>query len=559
MPCYTGTQYPLNPVLTHSTITTLTDIQPGDHLIISSQHYLAISLDASKNTFKAYTTQSGRVVQEEKSFHEDLKIIRMDYDQNSNTYHPGMALESAATELERKEKWEASDRFVTMMKCGRKHFLSPKCILRGDLEPVGCTSVTPHVSVDAGDHLIVRTTFGDYHSVLVYNCINERIVVSIPSIAPRDSTPSLLSSITRQSSMGSLNLLNYNEVYRVNYPQSLPIEEILRRCRSPEAEQMLAEEGFDASKFVSWAKIGKQLSINATKLIGKEQLAQIRPSEYEKILLPDDIEVGDHLFMPNLAYRWHFLVTERIQHDKQGPPVFSTIYCLRGSIKESPEKIDPSRDDVFKILYPEEFPPSLAISRARSLLGEINLSPTARMWFVRWAKTGSDEGLEIDFLKRKTLPVAKSRIVCFTQLDPGDYLVQDKGKLSVRRHYLVASIESATTCTVISAWKGRVQESQLTLDNSTYHRIIHEEGVCLPPEKSILRARQAMTTIFGPKLFRRKFVNYMKTTDSVDVEVESLPEDRLLLQRERVEVGGFGSVDLRPGDHLEMPHKTFQV
>lgn len=478
-------------------------------------------------------------------------LLRVDYDQHSNSYHPGMALERALEEEEKGEKWESSDCFVTAMKCGGKgHTLTPKCLLRGDLEPVGCTLVTPHVTVDVGDHLLVRDTFGHSHSVLVYDCIDERTVLSMPSLAqsPRGRDP-----------IGKLCLLDYNEVYRVNYPESLPVEEILRRCCSPEGQQMLTEatdSDPDASGFVSWAKVGKSIPISAAKLTQKRQLAQIRPREYAKLLSVDDIQVGDHLFVPNIAYRWHFLVTEREERSScsGSSHLFSVIYCLRGTVKETREKLDPTRDDIFKILYPEEFPPSLAISNSRSLLGTHKVGPSAKAWFVRWAKTGSQEGLEVDFLKRRSLPVSKSRVLSFAQLDLGDYLVQDRGRFSIRRHYLVVSVESANTCTVIGTWKGRVQQTQLTLDHSTYHRIIYEEGVCLHAAESIRKARECMRSQFNPSLFRRRFVNFVKTTDSVEVDVENLPEYHLLLQRERVD----RTSELRLGDHLEMPVKGFQ-
>lgn len=539
---YVGIDYPLNPVLSRTTVTSLSDVNPGDHLIIGSQHYLVDSTHVEANTFAAYTTHGGRVTrEEEKTWNQNGGgggggASRIDYDQHSNSYHPGKALESARSEMEEESKWDFSDSFVSAMKCGQSHVITDKCLLTGDLEPIGCTCVNPRVAVDVGDHLVVRGTFKEYHSVLVYSCINEHTIVSMPGL-------------NRKEPMGKLDLLRYNEIYRVNYPQSLPVEEILRRSCSKEGRQLLAEEGADPSCFVSWTKIGKQLSINIPKLIGKEKIAHLRPYEYEKIHSVDEIEVGDHLFVPNIAYRWHFLVTEKVLSGPHREVLFSTIYALRGTVKETLEKVDAIEDDVFRVVYPEEFPPSLAIKRARSLLGKVNLSPTARMWFVRWAKTGSDEGLEIDFLKRKSTPVSKSRVVCFSQLNAGDYLVEDKGRFYIRRHFIVTGVESACVCTVIGAWKGRVQETKLSLEESTYHRINYEEGVCLHSTEAIRRARDSITAQFRPKLLRRRFVNYIKTTDSVDIDVENLLEDRTLLKRERVE----SARDLAPGDHLEIP------
>jgi len=43
------------------------------------------------------------------------------------------------------------------------------------------------------------------------------------------------------------------------------------------------------------------------------------------------------------------------------------------------------------------------------------------MWFVRWAKTGSDEGLEVDLLDDHSLPISKS----FVQLNVGNAIVDN--------------------------------------------------------------------------------------------------------------------------------------
>ena len=535
------------------------------------QHFLVESVDADCGKFTAYTTQGGgKVVKVGQTWgHGDTTLMRIDYDRQSNAYHPAKALEEAARQevvagndecKKTSSKWQFSDEFVSFAKCGRPYVITEKCILRGDLEPVGCTLVTPHVAVDVGDHLVVKTAplrvevekggeggggeGEEFRSVLVYSCLSESTLITMPDLFQKEP-------------LGKLSLSNYDGgVYRVNYPKSLPASEVLKRCCTSEGLQMLSEEeggggGGGVASFVSWAKTGQRQSISMSKLIDQQLIAMHRPSEYEKLLSPKEIRVGDHLFIPNLAYRWHFLVTEN--PGSRSDCTFDVIYCLRGTVKETRERIDPISEDVFRVVYPEEYPPSLAAKRARSLLGKVNLSPTARMWFVRWAKTGSEEGLEADFLKRRSLPVAKSRVVCFTQLDPGDYLVEDKGRFFVRRHYVVTEVHSPTSCAVVGAWKGRVQETTLTLDDdvagspATYHRIFYEEAVCVRGEEAVRRAREAMTAPFRPKLFRRKFPNYVKTTDSCEVDVEGLSDHRVLLQRERVE----SVEDLRPGDHVE--------
>ncbi len=516
--------------------------------MMGASHYLVETIttepDSPAVTLTTFTTKNGggNVVRDEMKIDQFKGVLRLDYDQQSNLYHPGRAIESASKVLEQKTaKWECSDHFVTMMKCGKKHVITEKCLFIGDVEPTGCTTVTPHVAVDVGDHLVVRELFGEYHSVLVYGCINEHTLITVPDIH-------------RKGNMGKLNLSDYNEIYRVNYPQSLPVEEILRRCSSSEGEQMLMEVNGDTSQFISWVKIGKQVSINVQKLIQKQEVAQIRPFQYEKLVSVNEVQVGDHLFIPNLAYRWHFLVIEKMEPAVKNSLLFKVAYCLRGSVRETDEKIDPTVDDVFRVIYSEEYPPSLARQRALSYVGKIHLTPTARMWYTRWAKTGSEEGLEIDFLKRKSMPVTKSRIMCFSQLNPGDYLVQKKGRLSFIHHYLVISVESAKACTAIGTWKGQILLSRLSLDDSIYHRILYEEGVCIPASESIFKAREVLGSNFHLKYSRRKLVNFLKTTDSSEIDVENLPDDRMLLRREKVETG----MDLRSGDHIEVPFKILQ-
>ena len=514
---------------------------------LKSAHYLVSSAsnegDGAEH-FTAYTTSSkGLVVTETHRLLSSEEITKISYDQGSNSYHSGLALERASEEQVRKSKWSGSDQFVTMMKCGKRHILTDKCLFEDSVDPVGCTQITPYTSIDIGDHLLIREEFGSFHSAIVHSCIDDHNIVTIPNIH-------------KKGLMGKVNLLRYNEVYRVNYTTSLPPQAVLRRACSVEGEGILKRErgGGESTQFITWAKIGRELSLNPDKLIQKRQVALLRPQAYEKVLSMDEIDVGDHLFIPNPAYRWHFLVSEKIfqSGSMKKSTKFKVIYLLRGSIKETEEVVDPTKDSVFKILYTEELSSSLAIRRARTLVGKVNVSPTARMWFVRWAKTGSEEGLEVDFLARKSLPVAKSRLSCFTQLDPGDYLVMDTGKMIPRHHYIVVRVLSPTECDVVGMWKGKLTESRVRLEEGVCHKLVYEEGTCLSSSECVRRARDVVGSPFALKYMRRKLVNLLKTTDATDVDVESLPEERLLLQRELVE----SAANLAPGDHLEVVAKA---
>ena len=149
--------------------------------------------------------------------------------------------------------------------------------------------------------------------------------------------------------------------------------------------------------------------------------------------------------------------------------------------------------------------------------------------------------------------MCKSRIVCFTQLDPGDYLVVDKGRFSPSRHFLVTSVLSPSEFFVIGSWGRKVTESKVFLVYGIPHKIVYEENSCLSAAQSIQRARDAILSPSLLKNTRRKFVNFVKTTDATGVDVENLPDDRLLLRRERID--SATTADIKPGDHLEVPLK----
>ena len=90
--------------------------------------------------------------------------------------------------------------------------------------------------------------------------------------------------------------------------------------------------------------------------------------------------------------------------------MFKAVYYSNGSIKETVETINPSKVKVYKLMYAEEFTPEVAIKRARSRVGEIKVDLWARMDFVRWAKTGSNEGVEVDFKTNLSMPSSKTRV-----------------------------------------------------------------------------------------------------------------------------------------------------
>ena len=523
----------LTPVLTKVPISDLRGVKEGDHIMTDTQHYLVASTDRECNTYTGYTCRKGKVVKERCTFNAK-STFRIDYEES---FSSRTAIANAEQELEKGE-WpdsdkSGSDKFVTKMKTGMKYSFNEQCLLMEENE-FSRIKVVPGIAVDEGDHLVVKDGRGSYQSVLVLKHAGGRAFIVTPD----------LNSAKRY---GNLDIKEDTEVYRINYKQSLPVDDVFRRAMSDKGFKVRTDCRSELSKFVSWAKTGRKEIIDVLQL--KSQIAQLCPFEREKILSVDQIQVGDHLIRSYPAHWWHFMVTEVHPSDSFK---FKTIYCYRNRISETEEILDPNKDDIYRIIYPESLPVATALERARSKVGTYHLSPLKRMWFVRWAKTGSEEGIEVDFLLNNAMPASKSRICTFAQLNPGDYLVEDESKLTKWHHYLVTEVTSHSTCSVIESWYWKVIARELTFnDKSTYYRLNYNDGACISPKQTIANAQDLLgkRAVIQTQYKRQKLVNYLKTGNDTDVTVDSLQDDRTLLRRERVK----SASELRPGDHIERP------
>ena len=450
------------------------------------------------------------------------------------------AIENAETEKEHGlGGWSDSDKFVTKMKTGRKYAFNDQCLFTEKIE-FSCTKIVPGIAVDEGDHLMVKNKNGNFQSVLVLKHAGGSTFIVTPD----------LNSETLER-YGKLDIENNSDIYRINYQQSLPLDATFQRAMSERGFEILTQcrNRNELSKFVAWTKIGKQDHIDVLQL--KSQIAQLCPFQREKILSVDEIQVGDHLIRSYPTHWWHFMITEVYSSD---PFKFKTIYCYRNCISETEETLDPSKNDIYRIIYPESLPVETAIERARSKLGTFHFSPLGRMWFVRWAKTGSEDGIEVDFLINNAMPASKSRISTFAQLNPGDYLVEEEDKATLWHHYLVTEVTSPSSCSAIESWNWRVIVRNLTFNkNSSYYRLNYNHSACISPEQVIATAQKLVgKCIITPaqyKYKRQKLVNYLKTHNAAEVNVDSLQNDRVLLRRQRVE----SALDLQPGDHIERP------
>ena len=543
------TSLPLKPVLTKIPVDNLSEIKCGDHILVDSEHSLVKFVGDENNQFSVFTVDTQKHVKIKKLWIKIGETYRINYDSKSCLYDIEQTLQIAEEEIRNKTEWERSDMFVTMAKCGSGFIVNDQCLMPKNIK-MHLTDIVGNTSVDNGDHLLLKDEeTGTFRSVLVYRFYHQTKIEIMPS--------------TVQSSEHKvIDLTKYREKYRINYNSSLPSVEVNLRAESQVGKELLNQCSDDCSKFISWAKTGKEMKLPREMLLQKsKKISIIRPTSYNKVLSPDELQLGDHLFWNKdkvKSHRKHVMVTE-CNIDPGNPVMFKMIYCSHSSFKEKIKTFSHSTGkDIYRVNYPEALPVHLALKRARSQLGEHNLKPLARLWFVRWAKTGSHEGIEVGFLKNNTRPVTKSRISCFTQLNPGDYLVAEP-KMSYYHHYIVLSVESPTQCTVVESWRKNVQRRTLNCEKISnpnqrpwYYRVNYEKGTCISQKDSIKKAKDLINTWhlnLLSKYLRENFVHYLKTGEAADIDTDELLHDRILLQRERI----TSAMELKPGDHIERP------
>lgn len=561
----------LKPVLTKVPVESITDVHVGDHILMNDSHYLVCDVDAELKKIKTFTTTMHKVIHEVQISEIDDKISEkklfcIKYDPYCDIAAEGVTIERAESEIQKNSKWQRSDQFVTMMKCGTAYIIDDSCLMSHEAGVVGSTKLTPWTSLDEGDHLVIEDMEDPnlYHSVLVCSFLNLTSVVIIPSIN-NDSE-----SKHRPEIIDLTPYILTGEVYRMNYRESLPPTEVTERACSQSGRNILQQnvEVKECSPFVTWAKTGREMQVDIQELIEVRQIEVSHPLEYKRIVAVNEFKVGQHIFFQWKLYkpfREHYLISE-CNVDARCPTKFRVICCLRMVVKEEEIDLNPNipGNDIYEVIYQDELPPEIALKRARSLLGKIKPGPLARMWFVPWAKTGSEDGIEIDLFRNLTKPVSKSRIVCFTQLNIGDYVVEEKDRyFGAYHHYIVISIESPEKATVIESWNTDISEKVLDLSGRSassenhpwFYRINYEDGICIPAEKSVEKAKAILHEPiklphlpFSPRA-RMSFVHYLKTGESDSIDISSLPDDRTLLPRELVK----SAMDLKPGDHIERP------
>ena len=315
-------------MLTKVPIFDLRDMKEGDHIMTGIQHYLVASTDTEHHTYTGFTCRSGKVVKERCTFNAK-STFRIDYEES---FSSRKAIANAEKELEQEDLADSyksgSDKFVTKMKTGMKYSFNEQCLFTKENE-FSHTKIVLGIAVDEGDHLVVKDGRGSYQSVLVLKHAGGSAFIVTPDL-------------NSEERYGKLDIEEDTEVYRINYKQTLPVDDVFRRAMSDRGFEVLRECRSELSKFVTWAKTGRKEVVDVLKL--KSQIAQLCPFQREKILFVGQIQVGDHLIRSYPTHWWHFMVTEVYPFDSFK---FKTIYCYCTHISETEETLDPSKNDIY--------------------------------------------------------------------------------------------------------------------------------------------------------------------------------------------------------------------
>jgi hypothetical protein len=221
----------------------------------------------------------------------------------------------------------------------------------------------------------------------------------------------------------------------------------------------------------------------------------------EGINTASQIQVGDHLIeRVNSTCRKHYIVTRIIKKKS----VFAVITRQGGTIHE--EVLDFSNHRRLNRLVCHQTSQSVkeALEQAKLQLGQLCQIP--------W-----DELLLTMQANPTKMPVSKSQIASFSQLQLGDYVVKES-RMGTSHHYIIAFIGLPDICTAIESSQGKILQENLPHPEADkypkYYRMNYEPGVCIKAEESVKLA----LSLVGRKYSRRAFVQWLKTNEE-NVEI----------------------------------------
>ena len=570
------------------------DIQPGQYILYKKkkdiQHLLTESINLEENEITAYVAKKRRISKITVKFPttKEVEVFEVSYEKELGEVAPAhVALQraeallmgskhpntlkynlstqaqgseatgldmDAESELNTEDTTEdgtnlCASQFVIMCTLGKALKINENCFQEIDTQPVSHTAVTPHTCIDEGDHIVIEKEAGVYKHGIVLRVMGHGKILTIPNLDGED-IPTGIISINCEG----------NDVFRVNYKGSVSADQTRKRACSKKGKAVLSQQGAD--QFATWCKTGKATVVDMVQLKQKCQLKHIRPLYKARITCANDIKVGDHLIQGYPSHWFHFLVTEV---DPNDCAKVKCIYCLRTRVMECYLTLDVQAKQIYRIEYMESFSSDEAIRRARTKLGHTQWHPHARLIFVRWAKTGSNEGIEVGFLLNRAIPLSKSQIQSFSQLNPGDAIVK-KEKRKFSHYYIVQKIRSEYECEAIESYR-RIRKVilQCNPDNKdqTFYKLNYHPGTCFHSEDTVemaLHLSRTCDTMYnlathGPTsmyhvLTRQKFINFVKTGDDFPIDCDQIKDDRILsLRTSKV----TSALQLKAGDHIKRP------
>ena len=501
-----------------NTIVSLNDLRPCDHVLLGNDHYLIKWVNSESNSISAYTLNAMKQVtlleDITHTVHFNPKSVKVYYkvwgpntiavlecSQHSRT-NVAAILKQVEEELKAKSKWVSSDCFVTAMRCGVEHSIVGQSMISPEAAPKCCTLITPcsKASVVEGDHLVLKGYPHNLHSVIVHKCIDDTKFIVRPPLDEGEI----------------VDLTTFLEVYRVDYSECLQAEETLKNVHSHIGQRIFHSCG--NCTFAVWAKTRIERCISNLDILKYRPSTEQHTISCKKVTSLENIKPGDHLFECHSNIRRHIMVTER-----ESSNIFKVILCQGSFVFEERQMLS-CNGELFQITYHDcklHYSADTAVRRARSYLGQQIHNPWAHVLFIKWAKIEEVDTIGIS----PSRPVSKSKIRCFTQLIPGDYLV-GRPLNGLSHHYLVITVDSTIQCTAVECFNGKVTQEQLSLNNPDkfplFYRINYKPGTCLPREISI---HKAQTLIGGTKptdVNFKNFIHLLKTEKRQQISVDRL-------------------------------------
>ena len=301
-----------------------------------------------------------------------------------------------------------------------------------------------------------------------------------------------------------LDLASYPEVYCVEYSDSLPPKGV---------------------------KSGKKLSLTLSDFI-KAKFA------VEKINTVSQIHVSDHVIeCVNSTSHKHYIITEIKKKS-----VFAVIFRQGGYIKE--EVLDFSNKQLNRLVcHQKSQSVQEALERAKLQLGQECQIPWDELLLTMQAKSSK-------------MPVSKSQITAFSQLQLGNYVVKES-RMGSSHHYIIAFIGLPDICTTVESFQGKISQENLPPPEPDkypkFYRMNYEPGVCIAAKESVKLA----LSLVGKKYSRRGFVQCLKTneenTEINESSVEVAPQNRDVTEHVKSPVSKSEITDisqLRLGDYI---------